>query len=130
MATYQIARFVPAFVNDNLNYPSKFRNPSVSNTPVLVGSAGTITAYGWNLINTAGTDVFVKLYDSTAAPVIGTAIPIETLQVKISSSVVLYGAEMIIYCTLGLWVAVTLNSADSDNTAPASNAIIHINYKQ
>lgn len=127
---YQITRIVPAFVNDNINYPTAFRDPTVDETPVQVGSSGTLSLYGWNIVNPNGVDCFCKFYNVSSAPTVGTTTPVFTLQIPANGSVVLYGSDVVLYLTSGLYIAIVTGSADSSTGAPTTDLLVHLNYKQ
>jgi len=128
MITYLLPRSVPAFVNDNINYPSRFRNPNMLAVPLQIGT-GPVTLYGYNLVNRQGSAVFVKLFNSVASPVVGTAIPVETIQIASNGSVVFFGYAPFIYFNLGMWAIVVTGSLDNSTTAPGNPTIAQFKYK-
>jgi hypothetical protein len=122
-------RVVPTYANLSTDAPSLFRS-LVSNTALQVstGSNGSYM-FGYNFINPNVVNVFVKLYSLDIQPTVGTTIPFMTVQIAPSSSVVLYGSDIIYYFTDLIWIAVTTELLDTGTTAPASSIMAHISWK-
>jgi hypothetical protein len=125
---YLFQRIVRAFVNDNINYPDQFRNAAVLAVPFKVGSDAQ-TLYGYNIINTNASTVYLKLYNSVLAPTVGTAIPVLTIPVPANGNVVFFGADQYVYFRLGFWIACVTGVLDTDTTAPGAGIIVQIQYK-
>jgi hypothetical protein len=82
--------------------------------------SGAGQLYGVRFLNLSLSGLFLKLYDSTAIPVIGTATPIYTFRLGQNEQAPIQlgnpgGAG--IQINNGLWVATTTNVADSDATS-------------
>jgi len=80
-----------------------------------------VKQYGANLkgallINTNAAARYVKLYESTDAPAVGTTVPALTIEVPASSQVPLAWPDGINFSKT-MWVATTTGVADSDSTA-------------
>lgn len=108
---------------------STFRNVSVSNSAIDVkGSAGNL--FGWNLINPNGAEVFLKLYNATAANVtVGTTTPIETIRIPTNGSALqeINGIDQISFDT-ALSIAAVTEAGDTGTTAPTTAIIAHLKY--
>jgi hypothetical protein len=84
-------------------------------------SAATLT--GFEIYNSAAAARFVKFFNKSSAPSMGTDTPLRTVQIPATSAVrieLVRGKKF----TAGLWVSVTVNASDTDNTAPAANDVI------
>lgn len=122
---YQFQRTVPAFVNDNLNYPKTFKDNLIANNI----EDGPITLYGWNLYNPNSVDVFFKFFNSGIEPILGTAIPVLTIQIPATGSVVFFGSDQYMYFSLKMWVHVTTGYLDDSTEEPPLGVIAQIQYK-
>lgn len=94
----------------------KFRLVSLAST-----NLNTVKQYGANLkgallINTNAAARYVKLYEDTDAPTVGTTVPALTIDVPASSQVSLTWPDGINFSKT-MWVATTTGVADSDTTA-------------
>jgi hypothetical protein len=105
---------------------NQFRaNWPANTTPQAPDASGAVSVSlcGFGLTNTAAAARFVKFYDKATAPVVGTDAPKRTIEV---------GAGLSLYAEfsrgklfkLGMWVSVTVNAADADNTAPAAGDVL------
>ena len=87
------------------------------------------TLCGYAITNTAASARSVKFYDSATSPTVGTTVPKRTIEVAAGATAVadfLRGKQFV----EGLWVAVTANPADTDNTAPtAGDVILTVDYQ-
>ena len=68
-------------------------------------------------------ELFVKLYDSTAAPSVGVTVPVFTLVVAPGQACA-NPLPMPMQFNNGIWVACTLNAADNDGTDPGPNNMV------
>lgn len=98
----------------------------------LVSLASTnlqpVKNYGANLkgallINTNAAARYVKLYDSTDQPVVGTTVPALTIMVPASGQLALTWADGVNFSHT-MWMATTVNAIDSDATAVGAGDII------
>lgn len=98
-----------------------------TNATVIKASAGQI--YGFSLYNTNVAARYVKLYNKTTAPTVGTDIPVRTIGVPPLGSVHLSTA-LGIPCPLGIGLATTVGIADTDVAAVGlSDLAIDIDWK-
>jgi hypothetical protein len=94
----------------------KFRFVSAAST-----NLNQVKGYGANLkgallINTNAAARYVKLYESTDTPTVGTTAPAFTIEVPASSQVPLTWSDGINFGKT-MWVATTTGVADTDSTA-------------
>jgi hypothetical protein len=94
-------------------------------TPQAPDGSGssTVSLCGYTIANSAGTARAVKFYDKATAPTVGTDVPKRTVVVAAGATVQIGFARGKLFL-LGLWVAVTVNAPDSDNTAPAAGDVL------
>jgi len=94
------------------------------------GSGNTAkTLAGYCLTNAANAARCVKFYDNGSAPTVGTDTPTRTIVVPASGHVALSFDRGILF-TKGLWVTVTVNPADADNTAASNNdMLVTVDYQ-
>lgn len=99
-----------------------YRNINLVATGVSVkGSAGQV--YGWLISNNAASARFLKLYNKATAPVVGTDVPVITLEIPASSTGQFFIGTGIAF-PLGIGVGATQLVADNDTTAPNANDVI------
>ena len=92
----------------------KFRLVSAASVNLAkIKDAGPCNLKGAVLINTNAAARFVKLYDSTDLPIIGTTIPALTVQVAPTSQVALTFSDGVAFRG-SMWFATTVNAADAD----------------
>jgi hypothetical protein len=94
----------------------KFRFVSAAST-----NLNQVKGYGANLkgallINTNAAARYVKLYESTDTPTVGTTVPALTIQVPASTQVPLTWSDGVNFSKT-MWVATTTGVADTDSTA-------------
>lgn len=110
-------------------------SPTVINTPVtptVLYVNSTATTNGQNMKASAGTlwsmacsnagaaAAFVKIYNITTAPTVGTTVPALTIAIPAGSTTVVSGGANGIRLTSGLAIAITNLVADTDTTAVAA----------
>lgn len=122
---------VTAAVNTTLtNLILSFRNTAITNTAVAVkGLPGNV--WGWNLINSNVTPVYLKIYNVAAASVtVGVTVPIMTLMIPGSGSVYQGPASTAQLNGAGsaLSIACVTTVADSGSTAPATALHVELKY--
>lgn len=94
-------------------------------TPQAPDGAGNVARSlgGYSLTNAANAARYVKFYDLGSAPVIGTTAPKRTVEVPANGHVAVSFTRGILF-SRGLWASVTVNAADSDNTAAGANDVL------
>lgn len=123
-----INRVVTAYVDDETNAPVIFRSAVVNKFPAIV-NINPCNFYAYNLINPNTVDIWVKFFDNSGVPVVGTDPVAMTIQVPANGSVVLVGDDIQYHVNGILWVAATLNYQDSDNTAIPVNCTVQVTTK-
>jgi hypothetical protein len=95
-------------------------------TPQAPDGSGTtaISLTGYSLTNTAASARSVKFYDLATAPTVGTTVPKRTVTLAASGGHIAVSFVRGIIFKQGLWISVTQNAGDSDNTAPAANDVL------
>ena len=101
-----------------------YRNLDVDETGVNV-STGVTQLYGWRLYNNASSPRFVKFYDLSSDPTVGTSTPILTLSLPANSQDVFFNAVGIPFMG-GIGVGATSAVADNDTTAPSANDVVMV----
>lgn len=89
---------------------------ATTNAKSVKASTGQLEALsGW-----ATTSAYLKIYDKATAPTVGTDIPIMTMLLPANQGVSVSFAGIGLQLANGLAMAITLNPADTDNTALAA----------
>ncbi len=99
---------------------------NTTNLNQVTGTQGNFA--GLQIVNTTAAIIYVKLYDSTNTPTIGTTLPKLTFQVAASSSLFVNPTEPIAFQN-AIWLATTANAVDSDTTAIGSGPILQVFYE-
>ena len=107
---------------------SVYRNADLDETGVAVkASAGQV--YGWNVVNLSGAPVYVKLYNQTAAPTVGTDLVFYTVQVPTSGNSV-HSSDIGLTFSNGIGIGATTDAADSGTGSPGTGEVLaHLTYK-
>ncbi len=92
-----------------------------TNATLVKSASGRV--YNAQLFNTAASARFVKLYDKTSAPTVGTDIPKLTWMVPAGGGAVIEAQNGISFAQ-GIALAITGAIADSDATAVALNDVV------
>jgi hypothetical protein len=101
---------------------SVFKSLSVVNAGQQIGS-GFVTLKSITVTNRHATlERFIKFYNKTSAPVIGTDVPVVTIPIQFLSDPVTIPINASF--DLGCWIAATGALADNDNTAPSANDVV------
>lgn len=88
----------------------------------IKASAGKL--YGWFIYNDGAAEVYVKLYNATAASVtVGSTTPVMTIPIPAGSGANVEFTNGITFST-AITAAATTGVADSDTAAPAANQVI------
>jgi hypothetical protein len=88
----------------------------------------TAQVKGWNILNTTGVIIYVKIYDKGGAIDPATETPILTIPVPANGSVFLPVGTSQRNTINGIQIRVTTGIADTDVTPPATPPIIELNY--
>jgi hypothetical protein len=94
------------------------RVKSAATTNATLVKAGAAKIYGFAFYNTTSAAKYVKIYDKLTVPVVGTDVPVMTIQVPANAHVVLdnsFGIGVL----LGLGLGITGAAVDTDTTAVA-----------
>lgn len=94
----------------------KFRLVSAASTNLAIVKTQVANLKGALIINTNAAARYVKLYASTDTPVVGTTVPWMTILVPASSQLPLAWPDGVNFPQT-MWMATTVNVADSDATA-------------
>jgi len=92
---------------------------NVKNTP---GRIYKIDGY-----NAAAAIRYLKIYAKASAPTVGTDTPLATIALAPSSRFEVNWADLGLYCALGIGLALTTGSADSDTGAVSANDVLGLN---
>ncbi len=113
------------------NSPNIYRDLALTNVVVGVSnSACELT--GWNIINNDSASVYVKFYNGTSGSIVlGTSVPIKTLQVPAQTTVYLEHNKELGqgYFPAGLSIASVAGLADSNTTVPGTVTYIETYYR-
>jgi hypothetical protein len=107
---------------------TSFRNLATASTAVAVkASAGKL--WGFNIINLAATDLFVKFYNIAAASV-NPASDVPVLTLLIPSNGIIFQEPSCVLHSFSTAIAVraVTGSGDTNTTAPATSPIIELKY--
>jgi len=77
--------------------------------------------------NNSGTAIYVKLYDMTSAPTVGTSVPVHTFYVPPTTARNIAFPNCMEFVN-GLAMAITGASTDADTTAIAAGVVVNIGY--
>lgn len=101
----------------------KFRQVSAASTNLAPIKGYAANLKGALIINTNAAARYVKLYDSTDAPTVGTTVPAITIQIPASSQLALTWPDGVNFGH-SMWMATTVNAVDSDSTAVGAGDLI------
>lgn len=102
---------------------TKFRQVSAATTNLARVKLYATNLKGALIINTNAAARYVKLYDSTDAPVVGTTVPSLTIQIPASSQLALTWADGVNFSAT-MWMSTTTGVADSDATAVGAGDLV------
>lgn len=97
-----------------------------TNAAIIKASAGTIFSIA--ISNPTATPAYVKFYNKTTAPTVGTDIPILTVPVLATSTQVLAFGQLGIRPTTGLGIAVTAGPLATDTAVAVAGVQIAVSY--
>lgn len=105
------------------NAMSRFRLVSAATTNATSVKATAGRVYGWQFSNTTAAYKYVKLYNSAAAPTVGTTAITDTIAIPPNSSVT-WSTTIGVHYSAGIALATTGAAADADTTVLAANDVI------
>lgn len=99
-----------------------------TNATSVKSTAGQL--YAAHAFNASGATKYLKLYDKTSAPVVGTDVPVETYPLPAGEMTpIQFGGQGVVFAS-GIALALTGALADSDTTAlTANDVILNLHYK-
>lgn len=100
-----------------------FKIMSLATTNATVVKAAVGRLYGYTFSNTTASYKYVKIYNKSTAPVVGTDAPIDVIAIPPNDSVA-YMNPFGVYHSVGISYAITELAPDSDATAVAVNDVI------
>jgi hypothetical protein len=117
-----------------------YYNPTYSASSYkLIGTASTnstLASSGWKSLfslcisNDTASKIYVKMYNKSTAPTVGTDVPLETFMVPANSiRDIDMGFHSGVGYTLGIGIATTGLQADSDTTAVAAGVTVIVRYR-
>lgn len=107
---------------------TNFRNLAANSTAVAIkASAGDL--YGFNIINLATTDIYVKFYNIAAGSVNpASSVPIKTLLIPIGGAVFVEPHGILDSFSTAISVRAVTGAGDTNTTAPSTSPIIELKY--
>lgn len=100
---------------------------ATTNATSIKATAGSL--FNLNITNYSSLAKFVKLYDKATAPVVGTDIPVDTIEVAANSFRQMTFGEIGSRFAAGIAYAITALQADTDTTATAAGDVkVHGSY--
>lgn len=105
-----------------------YRNLDCDETGVNIkGSAGQV--YGWYIFNAAAATRYVKLYNASSAPTVGSDTPVMTFGVPAGAGANVEFNNGIAFGT-GIGIGCVTGVADNNTTAPTANdVVVNVFYK-
>ena len=98
-----------------------------TNTNFIKASAGQL--YSYSLTNTSASIKYVKFFNKTSAPTLGTDTPVLTVGIPATSTVTWHNTVGSVYGT-GIAYAITGAAADADATVVAAgDVVLNVDYK-
>ncbi|KYF79700.1 hypothetical protein BE20_15970 [Sorangium cellulosum] len=107
---------------------SVYRHTGLSTTgQVVKSSPGQV--FGWHLANWGSSEAFVKFYNTSAAPTVGTTEPALTLMVPAGQVISAEHTNGIAF-TNGIGIGATSAASDNNTSQPGANTmIVNVFYK-
>lgn len=109
--------------NSATNCKATWRLWSAATTNASVVKSSTAGLYGFNAINTSASIRYLKFYNKTTTPTVGTDTPILTTMLPASTQTNLNFGDIALAFATGLSIGITGAAADADTTAIAANDI-------
>ena len=107
----------------------KFRLNSAASTNLTKIQDMGANMRGILAINTNAAARFLKFYDSVDPPTVGTTVPALTVQMPATAMTQLFPTDAVAWKN-ALWIATTVNAADSDATAVgAGDLLVSVFYE-
>ena len=92
-----------------------------TNATLIKSTSGRV--YGYHLTNTSASTKYVRLYNMTTAPTVGSSVPVAVLPIAANSSVLVDHTIPMSFAT-GISYSITGSYADLDNTAVAAGEVV------
>lgn len=107
--------------------PFTLISAATTNATSVKASAGTV--YGIQASNTGAAVAFLKLYNSTAAPTVGTSVAVKTLIIPAGGGIIVPVTDIGIAFGTGIALAITGAAATADTTAvAAAQVVVNVDY--
>ena len=100
-----------------------YRKLSANNATGLLIKSGTGVRVGWSIQNTANAVRYVKFYNKSTAPSVGTDTPVITLAIPANGAISFSHNEGINFSD-GIGIGIVTGVADNDTTAPSANDVV------
>jgi hypothetical protein len=111
------------------NGPEVARLVSAATTNATVAKATPGRLFGWVASNTNAAVRYLKIYDTAAAPAVGTTVPRLTILLPVGNSAAHDLADGIVFSS-GISFALTSGAADADTGAVgAAESIVQLFYR-
>lgn len=102
---------------------------SAASTNATVVKAGVGQVYGWSITNAGAATRYVKLYNKTTAPTVGTDVPVMTIPIGAAATVA-FSTDVGIAFATGIGLAITKGLPDANTEAVALEEIVaHLLFK-
>lgn len=110
---------------------SHYIGAATTNSTLVVANTATQkhALYGVSFVNTNATTYYLKFYDTVAAPVCGTAVPIAVFQMLQNASKTLVSEQFAIPVTNGIGLCIVGGVANSDTAAGATGISVDVFWK-
>jgi len=102
-------------------YSFNLNSAATTNATSIKNKFGTV--YSCVCSNINATDVYVKFYNKSSAPTVGTDVPVITIPINTNKILNFDFGVLGIHFTNGISVAITKNAADTDTTAVTANDV-------
>lgn len=105
----------------NAGSRTKILSAASTNATNVKSSAGRV--YGWQFANTSASWRFVKLFNKSSSPILGTDIPVDVIAIPPGGGTQFADLIGVSY-SLGISYAIVAGAADTDATAVSANDVI------
>lgn len=99
-----------------------YRKIAAADTNAALIVLGQTNVIGWHIYNNAASARFVKLYDTSTAPTVGTDTPKITIGIAANSSVTLNNSDGINFGS-GVGIGIVTGIADNSTAAPSASDV-------
>lgn len=100
---------------------------SAANTNGTLLSSSPCDVYHISATNTTAALKYLKIYNKSSAPVVGTDVPVMTIALQPSNVLTQIPIDLGLYLNKGLAIAITGLAATSDTTAVAIGDVVGLN---